>query len=362
MAPHNLYIHIPFCASKCNYCAFHSSAVSNPDWDGLADAIIGSAGYWAARLSRCRVPTVFFGGGTPSLLPAAIFARIMNAVRAAFDVAPDAEISIEANPGTLDAAKLREFAAAGMTRLSVGVQSLDARALSFLGRRHSARDAIGLLDSARALGLRVSGDFIYGLPGQTLRDVMDMCRGILELGLSHASVYELCIEPGTPLAARGVAPVGNDAAADMYMAVNQSLAPALQRYEVSNYAALGDECRHNADIWAGGAYIGVGPSACGRVLLDDGRWLETREFAGEITERALAPRTRALEKIITGMRTMRGVGLSPDVRDAIDWKFVKENPDLIAEKDGFLAAAGDGIMIMDWVVERMVSGGGAEIK
>jgi oxygen-independent coproporphyrinogen-3 oxidase len=165
MFPHNIYIHVPFCARQCTYCAFFKT-IKDPDWDTYAAKTISEIKYWGGCLGRCAVPTIFFGGGTPSLMPADVFGRIMDAVRKNFDVAPGAEITLESNPGTIDATRLDAFIAAGVNRLSIGVQSLDDSELKFLGRIHDADDARRLIHAAQDRGLNVSGDFIYALPGQ----------------------------------------------------------------------------------------------------------------------------------------------------------------------------------------------------
>lgn len=345
--PHNLYFHVPFCVSKCNYCAFYSTA-AQPDWKEYEERIIHGIKHWSGRLGRATVPTIFFGGGTPSLMPAETFARIMDAARENFDIAPDAEITLEANPGTLDSPRLREFIAAGVNRLSVGAQSFDDDALKFLGRRHTAADARKLLGTAQDAGLRVSGDFIYGLPGQTISDIEKMCRGILDLGLRHASLYELSIEPGTPFAKQNLSMPTNEAVAEMYQAIGDILADALPRYEVSNHAAPGEECRHNLNVWDGQPYIGIGPAACGRILID-GRWWEQESNVqcAKCNVQIMDSETRAKEKIITGLRTMRGVALTPDVRDVIDWNFAENHPDYLQAADGRMTATPKGILILD---------------
>lgn len=388
--PHNLYIHVPFCASKCNYCAFHSTACA-PDWEKYADGIIRDIEYWAKRMpfqipgSGCAspgmtpVPTIFFGGGTPSLMPVSIFVRIMDAVRANFDVAAGTEVTLESNPGTLNAARLSEFIAAGVNRLSIGVQSLDNEVLKFLGRRHSAQDARELIRYAQSAGIRVSGDFIYGLPGQTVRDVRKMCRDILELGLSHASLYELSIEPGTPFAKREIKVPADEVMAEMYQAIGEGFLP---RYEISNYAAPGSECRHNQNIWAGQPYIGIGPSAAGRILID-GNWYEQdnpknisdwmKTLPGHYAATPLMEgNTRAVEKIITGLRTTRGVELTDDVRSVIDWEFINSNPEYFlltttpssANADAtpsqcegeltFVSVSNKGILILDSLLTNVI--------
>ncbi|MDR0726664.1 MAG: radical SAM protein, partial [Rickettsiales bacterium] len=196
--PHNLYIHIPFCASKCNYCAFYSAACATPDWDGFCDGILTEIDHWYDILGKITVPTIFFGGGTPSLMPPHIFAKIMWYIKNRFLVPDDAEVSVESNPGTIDKDKLKEFQSNGMNRLSIGIQSLNNQELKFLGRRHDAATATKLIKSAKDLGLHVSGDFMYGLPGQTVEDVRTLCQSINELDMEHCSMYELSLEPGTP--------------------------------------------------------------------------------------------------------------------------------------------------------------------
>lgn len=341
--PHNIYIHTPFCMSKCNYCAFFSAACSAPDWDGFADGIVREIEFWGARIGKTTVPTVFFGGGTPSLMPPRAFARIMGALRDNFNIAPNTEITLESNPGTLDAAGLREFVDTGVNRLSVGVQRLNDSALRFLGRRHSVRDALELLGAAMGFGLRVNADFIYGIPGDTVDTVTQMCRDINALGLGHVSMYELTIEPGTPFGKMHLDMPSNDAMADMYCAIAGTL--ALPRYEVSNYATPGNECRHNQNVWDGAPYIGIGRGAAGRPYID-GTWYEQRG-GDDIKMQPLTIDARATEKIITGMRTMRGVHKTDDVMHVINTDYVRANPDLVYDNGDRICATEKGLLILD---------------
>lgn len=340
--PHNLYIHTPFCMSKCNYCAFFSRACSAPDWDAFADGIVGEIEFWAQKMGRISVPTIFFGGGTPSLMPTKVFRRIMGALRANFDIAPSAEVTLESNPKTLDAVRLREFIDAGVNRLSVGVQRLDDETLQFLGRRHSVRDAMELLDAARAGGLRVNADFIYGLPCDTPDTVIKMCQQINAFGLRHVSMYELTIEPDTVFGHMNLDMPSNDMMADMYTAIGEHL--TTPRYEVSNYAVAGDACRHNQNVWDGAPYIGIGRGAAGRVCAD-GTWYE--QVGGDIQMRPLSRAARATEKIITGMRTMRGVAKTDDVMQMIDTEYVRTHPDLVVDCGDRIRATEKGILILD---------------
>ncbi|MCL1892208.1 MAG: radical SAM family heme chaperone HemW [Alphaproteobacteria bacterium] len=357
VVPHNIYIHVPFCIKKCNYCAFYSTVCSAPDWEDYKNQILSQINFWAGKIGRADVPTIFFGGGTPSLMPTKIFAEIIAALREKFNVAPDCEITIEANPGTLNAARLQEFIAAGVNRISIGVQSLNDEELKFLGRIHDAAAARELIAKAQGAGIRVSADFIYGLPGlspgalakgeQTIADVRAMCREINKLNLEHCSMYELSIEPGTPLARQNLRMPDNEICAQMYEAIGETL--SLPRYEVSNY---GTPCKHNANIWDGAPYIGMGQSAAGRVLID-GQWWETKSGCeGQM----LSKRQRATEILMTGLRTARGVKLTPEIRDIIDWGAVELaiSNEQLEIKDNRLSATKNGILLLDNLLVKLV--------
>ncbi len=316
-----------------------------PDWEKYADGIIREINAWADKLGRTSVPTIFLGGGTPSLMPTDIFARIMNQVRAKFDVRNDAEITIESNPGTLDKMRLREFVANGVNRLSVGVQSLDDDKLKFLGRCHSAADARTLLDAAMSMGLRVSADFIYGLPGESAADIIKTCQQINDIGLQHASMYELTIEPDTPFGKMNLDMPTNAQMADMYNAIDDAL--NLPRYEVSNYAAHGNECMHNMNVWDGAPYIGIGRGAAGRVLLD-GVWYQQLGAGAEFTP--ISDTTRGIEMVITGMRMVRGVVVHDMTRSVIDMEWVRKNPELVTCENGRVATTKKGMLILDEIL------------
>lgn len=347
--PHNIYIHVPFCMSKCKYCAFFSNAVLNPDWQKYADDICSELKFWSEKLDRCSVPTIFFGGGTPSLMPINAFEQIMNCIYQNFDVDADCEITIESNPGTLTHDKLRDFMLNGVNRLSVGIQSLKDDELDFMGRRHNARQALDLLNFAQNMNLRVSADFIYGLPNHNVQSVIDLCKNINTLNLQHVSLYELTIEKNTPFGKMNLQMPNNDTMAQMYMTIPEYL--SLPRYEVSNYATDAQQCRHNANIWAGDAYIGIGRGGAGRVYMDN-VWYEQRG-ANEVFER-MDNKTRTMEKIITGIRTIRGVMLTNDVVAQINMDWVKSHPEMVVQSDNYLRATSRGMLILDDIVLDLI--------
>lgn len=347
--PHNIYIHVPYCMSKCNYCAFMSTACASPDWGKYVTNICAEIKFWSDKLGVINVPTVFFGGGTPSLMPVNCFEKIINTICQSFNLASGAEITLESNPGTLDREKLRDFMSVGVNRLSVGVQSLDDTRLKFLARQHNVADATGLLDMARNMGLRLSADFIYGLPGDTVADIEKMCSAINKLGLQHCSLYELTIEPGTPFGKMNLQLPDNDTMAQMYTTIGDIL--NLPRYEVSNHCAPGCECIHNQNVWDGQPYIGIGRGAAGRILLD-GIWYE--QMGDNACFEQMSNGARATEMLITGMRTVQGCLLTQHVKNVIDMNWVQANQDLVRIKDNRISATLNGMLILDKIMLKLV--------
>ena len=339
---HNLYIHVPFCMSKCNYCAFFSRACSNPDWQKYANDICDELNFWSEKLGKINIPTIFFGGGTPSLMPVEFFEQIMNCINERFNVLPDCEITLESNPGTIDKNKLIDFVSNGVNRLSVGVQSLKDEELVFLGRRHNVTQALNLLDSAQEMNLRISADFIYGLPNHNVESVINLCNQINKLGLKHVSMYELTIEENTPFGKMNLKMPDNDTMAEMYNAIGENL--NLPRYEVSNYALENEHCKHNVNIWNGDAYVGIGRGGAGRVCLN-GIWYE-QKGNHELFEK-MSDETRATEKILTGLRTMRGVKLTQDVKNMINFAWVNTHKDLVEIDGEYLHTTANGLLILD---------------
>ena len=346
---HNIYIHVPFCMSKCNYCAFFSRACASPDWETYTNGILNEIDFWADKMGRFSVPTIFFGGGTPSLMPTQYFARIMEHLRTRFDVIKNAEITLESNPGTLNALRLDDFIANGINRLSIGIQSLNDDELVFLGRRHSVHDALALLDVAQSRHIRVSADFIYGLPNHNAKTVEKLCDNINHLGLHHCSMYELTIEPNTPFGKMNLQMPTNNDMADMYISITNTL--NMTRYEVSNYATIGYECQHNQNVWDGDAYIGLGTGAAGRVFMN-GIWYE--QMGGGAKFDAMSNDARAVEKIITGMRTMRGVLLAKDVKNVLNMEYATEHPEYISIDGDRMHATEHGLMILDDLLVNLI--------
>ena len=346
---HNLYIHVPFCVSKCNYCAFYSFACKNPDWVEYANKICDELKFWSQKLGKIQIPTIFFGGGTPSLMPVLIFEQIINCINQNFIVDENCEITLESNPGTLDTDKLSDFVSNGVNRLSVGVQSLNDEELKFLGRRHDVKTAINLLENAQNMNLRVSADFIYGLPNQKTDNVINLCENINKLGLTHVSMYELTIEEKTPFGKMNLKMPDNEEMAKMYSVIPQVL--SLPRYEVSNYAKNGEECRHNLNVWSGEAYIGIGQGAAGRVYLDN-TWFEQKGNF-ECFEK-ISNDIRAIEKILTGMRTIRGVNLSEDVKNKLNFDWINSHKDLVEINSEYLHTTDKGLLILDDIIVDII--------
>lgn len=339
--PHNIYIHVPFCISKCNYCAFFSKAIA-PDWESYRNGICAEIDFWATKLGRISVPTIFFGGGTPSLMPVDIFESILKHLDKNFDISKCTEITLESNPGTLSDEKLIDFISCGVNRLSIGIQSFNDDELKFLGRRHDAKTAIKLVEQAQKTGIRVSGDFIYGLPGHNVGNIISLCNQINQIGLLHVSLYELTIEPNTPFGHMNLNMPDNDIMADMYTAISDNL--KLPRYEVSNYANSGFECAHNQNIWDGDAYIGLGNGAKGRIFMNN-TWFE--QSGGDIKFSELDNKTRAIERLITGLRTARGVLIDQYTKNVVDIDFVNAHNDLVQIKDNRIIATDKGLLILD---------------
>jgi oxygen-independent coproporphyrinogen-3 oxidase len=262
----SVYVHIPFCAKKCRYCDFYSIEAPGKVEAFLA-ALDQEVGLLRADAADAKVETIFLGGGTPSLLPPAQIQAILERLRSSFNVTPDAETTLEANPGTLTRDSLAAYRAAGVSRLSLGVQSFHDPELKALGRIHSAEDACRAVEDARAAGFHNLGlDLIYALPGQSLARWETTLRTVIRLAPEHVSAYALTIARHTPfgrmLRAGELQPAPTDTEAAMFERTMEMLeAEGYEHYEVSNYARPGFRCRHNLAYWTHRDYLGLGPSA-----------------------------------------------------------------------------------------------------
>jgi len=326
----SVYVHFPWCLQKCPYCDFASATIKRPEVPhrAYADAVIAELQARAADLVDARLVSVFFGGGTPSLWAAAELGRVLSAIRAAFGAqAEPLEITVECNPSSLDAVAAHALAAAGVNRLSLGVQSLDDAQLRFLGRLHDGALALAALTAAQGAVSRVNGDLIFGLPGQLPGDAAEHAARLVAHGLSHVSAYALTIEPGTQfgqLHAKGRLPLAReDDVALGYEAVQSALCDAgFEHYEVSNYARPGQRSEHNLHYWRGGAYLGLGAGAVGCLDEGPGRRRRYRNdphperyMAGsaarsvEVSSEALGPDELVREQLMLGLRTSEGMDL-----------------------------------------------------
>jgi len=272
MEPLSLYIHWPFCLSKCPYCDFNSHVRENIPQGRFRDALRRELAWEAERLGHRRLSSIFFGGGTPSLIEPETVADLISDATRLFDPADDLEITLEANPTSVEVSRFAAYRAAGVNRASIGIQSLDPDALRMLGRQHSAAQAITALETARATFPRISFDLIYARPGQTLEAWRSELRQALAIAADHLSLYQLTIEPGTQFATlhqRGAIILpDDDTAVALYEAtVEEAARNGLLPYEVSNYARPGSESRHNLTYWRYGDYAGIGPGAHGRLTL-----------------------------------------------------------------------------------------------
>jgi len=323
-----IYVHWPFCLSKCPYCDFNSHVREGVDHARWRAALLAEIDHYAARTPARTVTSIFFGGGTPSLMEPATAAAAIERVAQRWSVAPDLEITLEANPSSVESARFAALAAAGVNRVSLGVQALDDRALAFLGRRHDSAEALAALAVAQRHFARVSFDLIYVRPGQSVADWRAELERAAGFGTEHLSVYQLTIEPGTrfaTLAERGELDLPDEEAqAELYEATQEILgATGLPAYEISNHARPGAECRHNLTYWRYGDYVGVGPGAHGRLTVEGAKvatrahrapeiWLGRVEAQGHGAHEdvPVAPGERRDEMLLMGLRLADGVPLS----------------------------------------------------
>ncbi|WP_353205915.1 radical SAM family heme chaperone HemW [Sphingorhabdus sp.] len=323
-SPLALYIHWPFCVSKCPYCDFNSHVRETVDDDAWRAALLADMAYEAALMPGRKLTSIFFGGGTPSLMPPSTVAALIDAAAQHWGFADNIEITLEANPSSVEAARFADLAAAGVNRVSLGLQSLDDAALAFLERAHSVAESLDALAVAQHHFGRVNIDLIYARPAQTASQWEAELRRALSFGTDHVSLYQLTIEPGTrfeTLVRTGhFIPADDDDAATLYELTGQMTSAAgIPAYEISNHAKPGSESRHNLSYWRYDDYIGIGPGAHGRRLnFATQRHKKPENFLSAVERNAhgissedrLDAATRATESLLMGLRLAEGISLS----------------------------------------------------
>ncbi len=352
--PIGLYVHVPFCTVKCSYCDFNSYAGIEDLQARWLDAALAELALWAPRLEARVFSTVFIGGGTPSLLPGESIRRLLDAVRAQLRLAVDAEITLEANPESVRPERLAEYRAAGVNRISMGVQSLDPAELGFLDRIHSAdraRQAFGEIRAAQFDNVNL--DLIYGLPGQSLAGWRSTVDGVLSWhgGPDHLSCYALTVEDGTPLAARVAAGRVVEADPDAVAEIADWTAARLSRagyeqYETSNYARNGLQCRHNLLYWRNQEYLAIGPGAHG--FVDGVRY-------------QIARSPKAYIELLLRHGSPNGVGSTQPIPLGLPSPAITE-AESVSERDQLIDILTSGLRLMEGVSETSLPSGYAELR
>ena len=362
--PVGLYIHIPFCRHKCSYCDFASMAGMEEWIEAYTDAVVRDLEGKAFLLADKSVASIFFGGGTPSLLEPDQVARILEACRSGMAIKKDAEITLEMNPESVSRGKLAEYQSAGVNRASIGVQSLDDEQLEFLDRIHTADQAREAVEDVFRSGFdNVSVDMMFGLPGQTMKSWMAQLREIMSWGVRHVSLYQLTAEHGTPLGRRvadGSVSLPDDGAE--FFDASEALLESFHfdHYEISNYARPGYECSHNVGYWENRDYLGVGAAAHSK--LDGRRWANGKSVESYIKEtlrsgptvvenEKLTPQMIETERLMLGLRLRRGV---PVDETAITTKIEQMIADGMLEiEEGRLRASRRGWRLLDSMLARL---------
>jgi oxygen-independent coproporphyrinogen-3 oxidase len=372
-----LYIHWPFCLAKCPYCDFNSHVRERVDVALWERSLLADMRCEFELAKGETLTSIFFGGGTPSLMPPDLVARLLGEAERLWGFAPDIEITLEGNPSSVEAANYADLAMAGVNRVSLGLQSLDDEALRFLGRLHDAKEGYAALDVAQKHFARVSFDLIYALPGQTAAFWSSQLQHALSFGTGHLSLYQLTIEPGTRFATmvrqKQFEPLDDDLAADLFTLTNEMTAAAgLSAYEISNHAGPGEESRHNLTYWRYQDYCGIGPGAHGRrggVATQRHRkpenWLEAVSGSGNgISEtRALLPPEQAAEAMLMGLRLAEGVdiaamtkrfGLASETLCSPDKFAFYEKQGLVWRKGARIGVTEQGMPLLDALLGELV--------
>ena len=373
-----LYIHWPFCEAKCPYCDFNSHVTRNIDQNRWKRAYLSEIDRYAEMVPNRVLNTVYFGGGTPSLMDPSVVSDILERIRKSWPVANDLEVTLEANPGSVEAGRFSAYADAGVSRVSMGVQALNDADLHKLGRIHSVAEAYQAFDIARKFFNRVSFDLIYARQDQTVEAWRSELKEALSMAVDHLSLYQLTIEPGTAFGERfdrgklrGLP--DDDRSGDMYEVTQEICGTAgLPAYEVSNHAKPGAESRHNLVYWRYGDYCGIGPGAHGRITLDGqrhateafwqpGKWLAGVEASEKVENRsAIGGQDQADEYLMMGLRLTDGI-------DAWRYKAMSGNDlsantltrleeiGMIVQDRHYIRATAGGRMVLNAVIKELLS-------
>jgi putative oxygen-independent coproporphyrinogen III oxidase len=373
-----LYIHWPFCIAKCPYCDFNSHVRGDVNQHSWQNALLADMAYEAMLTPATKLSSIFFGGGTPSLMPPATVAALIKAARQHWGFEPDIEITLEANPSSVEAARFADLANAGVNRVSLGLQALDDATLRFLGRAHNVAESLHALDIAQRHFDRVSIDLIYARPDQTSAQWRAELAQAIGFGTTHMSLYQLTIEPGTrfqTMVQRGdFTPLDDDDAADLFDLTQSMMTSAgLPAYEISNHARAGDESRHNLTYWRYQDYIGIGPGAHGRRgNMATQRHKKPENFLNAIArnshglqiEDPLDPATQAMEALLMGLRLREGVDIPAMARrfaigvaDLLDWQAVDKLTALgfIQKDESHVSITPKAMVLLDAILPQIVA-------
>ena len=373
--PLALYVHWPFCVSKCPYCDFNSHVRASIDQDAWRDALLADLTYEASLLPGRRLTSIFFGGGTPSLMEHSTVAAIIQAATHHWQPAANLEITLEANPNSVEAARFTDLASAGVNRISLGLQSFDDKALAFLGRAHSAREGFAALATAQKHFRRVSFDLIYALPGDNEDSWSTTLAQALSLGTSHLSLYQLTIEPGTRFASmvarQELEPLDAEASAALFELTDaMTSAGGMPAYEISNHARPGQESRHNLTYWRYGDYAGIGPGAHGRRLgRRTVRHKKPENFLsalahnghGIVEEAPLSAVEAADEAFVMGLRLAEGIDAQAlaerfGLPAVVDWRRVERlaASGYLTHQGTRIALTASGRLLLDHILGEIV--------
>lgn len=367
----SIYIHWPYCLSKCPYCDFNSHVADSIDHDSWLEAYKRELEFYAEQTGKRNITSIFFGGGTPSLMKPSVIEGVLKCIADKWQIDENCEITLEANPTSIEADKFRDFKTAGINRVSVGVQSLNEKDLKFLGREHSPSKALKAVETAASIFDRFSFDMIYARPKQIVEEWRKELNQALEYMGNHASLYQLTIEPNTPFFTRhnrGDFQIPNeDMGADFYLATEEIMSSTgFTSYEVSNYGREGDMSAHNLAYWRYQDYLGIGPGAHGRVTLKGSKYATRMHRAPQIwMERVkengnglqdnflLTDQEQNHEKLLMGLRLTEGV--SQELLTAHRVEALIQSGDLIKTKDDHISATIKGRLRLNAVLDYLLN-------